>query len=114
MVVNRLGVLSMGKVMGCVYGLMGLIPACFMLMFLAISSALPPGNNNNLPAGVGLGLGIAAFIFLPVAYGIMGFIGGVLTSAIYNLIASFIGGIEVELLPGPDQPYLPGTATPMR
>jgi hypothetical protein len=36
-------------------------------------------------------------IFMPVFYGIFGFIFGVISAAIYNLIARWIGGIEVEV-----------------
>ena len=114
MVINRLGVLSVGKIMGCVYGLLGFIPACFFFVFLMIGAAMPPGANNPFPAGAGVVLGIVALIFVPVVYGLMGFIGGILTSAIYNLIASFIGGIEIEYSPQPGQPYQPGPASPTR
>jgi uncharacterized membrane protein len=36
-------------------------------------------------------------IFMPIMYGVMGFIFGILMAAIYNLIARWIGGIEVEV-----------------
>ena len=36
-------------------------------------------------------------IFMPIVYGVMGFIFGILMAAIYNLIARWIGGIEVEV-----------------
>jgi len=32
-----------------------------------------------------------------VIYGVMGFIFGVISAAIYNLVAHWIGGIEVEV-----------------
>ena len=36
-------------------------------------------------------------IFMPVLYGVMGFIFGVLMAVVYNLVARWIGGIEVEV-----------------
>ncbi len=33
---------------------------------------------------------------LPIIYGIIGFIAGVLGAALYNLFAASIGGIEIE------------------
>jgi hypothetical protein len=36
-------------------------------------------------------------ILMPVIYGVMGFIGGVIGAAVYNLVARWIGGIEVEV-----------------
>ena len=36
-------------------------------------------------------------ILMPVIYGVMGFIGGVIGAAVYNLDARWIGGIELEV-----------------
>jgi len=36
-------------------------------------------------------------IFIPIVYGEMGFIFGILMAAICNLVAGWIGGIEVEV-----------------
>jgi hypothetical protein len=33
-------------------------------------------------------------IFLPIIYAVIGFIGGVITALIYNLVAKWTGGIE--------------------
>ena len=36
-------------------------------------------------------------VLFPIFYGAMGFIFGVITAAIYNLVAQWIGGLEVEV-----------------
>jgi hypothetical protein len=36
-------------------------------------------------------------VFIPIIYGVMGFVFGIITAAIYNVIAGWIGGIEVEV-----------------
>jgi len=36
-------------------------------------------------------------IFLPIIYGVMAFIFGVIGAALYNLVARWIGGLEVEV-----------------
>ena len=36
-------------------------------------------------------------ILMPVIYGVFGFVGGIIMAVIYNLIARWIGGIEVEV-----------------
>jgi hypothetical protein len=41
--------------------------------------------------------GVGAIVFLPVIYGVMGFITGALGAAIYNLFSGMIGGVELEL-----------------
>jgi hypothetical protein len=43
--------------------------------------------------------GVGAVFLLPIVYGIMGFLGGVITAVIYNLAAGAVGGLEVELEP---------------
>jgi hypothetical protein len=40
--------------------------------------------------------GIGALIFLPIMYGIFGFIAGVIGAFLYNVIAGVVGGIEIE------------------
>ena len=36
-------------------------------------------------------------ILMPVIHGVMGFIGSVIGAAVYNLVARWIGGIELEV-----------------
>ena len=50
-------------------------------------------RQQRLFAAMMFGFGI----FMPVFYGVFGFIFGVISAAIYNLIARWIGGIEVEV-----------------
>ena len=42
--------------------------------------------------------GVGAIIFFPVLYGVLGFIGSLIVAAIYNVLASAVGGVEVELV----------------
>ena len=37
-----------------------------------------------------------AIIFLPIFYGILGFVAGGTTAWIYNLVAKYIGGLELD------------------
>jgi hypothetical protein len=94
-VVRRVKALSVGKVMGVLYAMVGLIiGAPFSLITLVGSiSSVSSGQNNPFAALFGVG----AVVFLPLLYGIFGFIGGIIMAALYNLVASIIGGIEVEL-----------------
>jgi hypothetical protein len=36
-------------------------------------------------------------VLLPFLYAAMGFVGGVISAFIYNIIAKWVGGIEVEV-----------------
>ena len=45
----------------------------------------------------GVLFGVGSIILFPILYGILGFLGGLITALPYNLIARFVGGIELEL-----------------
>ena len=87
---KRLGVLSVGLMTGVIYGLIGLIAG----IFITLISVVAGGVFDQ--AGFGYLLGVGSIIFLPIFYGIAGFIGGLITALIYNLAAKFTGGIEME------------------
>ena len=93
--VNKIGVLSSGKVMACLYALLGLIVGAIFAVAALIGAAA--GGRNEGVAGLLVGVGMV--IFMPIFYGVLGFLGGLLMAAIYNLAASVIGGIEIELKP---------------
>jgi hypothetical protein len=101
MQVKRVGVLSLGKVFAVLYGLFGLIFGVLFSLFAIMGAALgglAAETGEEAGAAVfGLLFGVGAVIAMPVIYAIMGFIGGILTAALYNLSARFVGGIELDL-----------------
>lgn len=91
-IVKSVGVLSFAKIMGLVYGCLGLIFApIFLLIGLAGSLA---GQERNPFAGA---VGIVMAILMPVFYGVMGFVMGAIGALLYNLFAKLVGGFELEL-----------------
>jgi hypothetical protein len=101
--IKKIGVLSAGKIAGILYLALGLlvgIPlACFALFFSSLfaTSGLQEAEAAGafLVSGVG---GVVVYgICLPVVYGVMGFIGGAIMALIYNIVAGFMGGLELEL-----------------
>ncbi len=92
--VKKIGVFSLAKieaVMGAVIGFIaGIIWAIIGTAFIGFAG---PG----MPFGSGLLFGIAAIVLLPILYALIGFIGGALVAFIYNIVAGWIGGIEIEL-----------------
>ena len=87
---RRVGVLSVGLVMGVIYALIGLIAG----FFITLISVAAGGVFDQ--AGFGFLFGVGSIIFLPIFYGILGFIAGLITALIYNLAAKFTGGVEME------------------
>ena len=91
--IKKIGVLSLGKISGVLYAFMGLIIGAFMTLFALI---LPAFSSSTAPGMVGALFGIGAIILLPIFYGLLGFIGGLITAALFNLVTSWVGGLEVE------------------
>ena len=94
---GKIGALSAGKVMGAMYTLIGLLAGGifgFLNLFFS-STAIYLGGEPSVMSR--LSQGILPFICFPILYGIMGFLGGLLLACIYNIIAGFVGGIELTL-----------------
>jgi hypothetical protein len=91
-IVKSVGVLSVAKIMGLIYGCMGLIFAPFFLLIGLVGSMA--GQAKSAFAGM---FGIIFAIFMPVLYGAIGFVAGLLGALLYNLFAKLIGGFELEL-----------------
>ena len=91
-IVKSVGVLSMAKIMGLIYGSMGLI---FAPLFLLVGLAgLFAGQQKNPFAGM---IGVVFALLMPVLYAGMGFIAGAIGALLYNLFANWVGGIELEI-----------------
>ncbi|HWR15660.1 MAG TPA: hypothetical protein VN577_12585 [Terriglobales bacterium] len=115
---KSVGVLSAAKVSGLLHaGLSLLLIPIFVLMALAMSFA-PKAANEPSP----MFFVVFAF-FAPFIYGAMGFILGAIGAFVYNLVAGWIGGLELRfetMVPAPvampqpqmPQPPAPGTGAP--
>ena len=97
MVLKKVGVLSCGKVLGILYALLGLLIGAVVSLLSIVGAAIGSANGESAEAFLGLLFGVAAIVAMPLLYGGMGFIGGLITAALYNLVAGFVGGLEVEL-----------------
>lgn len=90
--IKRFAPLQLGKMLAVLYGLMGLLFLPFFLIMSAVSTQLPAEQRVGMMA---FGLGFA--LFMPLMYAAMGFVFGVIGALIYNVVAKWIGGIEVEV-----------------
>ena len=99
--IKRVGVLSLAKIIGLIYTVIGLIIWLFMGCFMLIGVMVQP---NETPAELLVMLGFVCF--MPFLYGVMGFVGGAIIAGVYNLVAGKIGGIEIELAPAGEQEIL--------
>jgi len=90
--IKRFGVLSVGRAFGIMYGLMGLILGAILSVLSLIVSVLSGQSLILNPL-----VGVWSIVLLPLFYGIVGFLMGLLTAWLYNISARWVGGIVVEL-----------------
>lgn len=82
--VRRFSVGQTAKVFGVLYGILGLV----FLPFIVLAVLFAPDQ-------AGFGIGVA--VLFPIMYGIIGFIMTAICCLLYNLVASMVGGVELEL-----------------
>ncbi len=91
MVINRVGPISVAKVVGLLYAILGLV----MGAIVSLVSAL--GGFSAGRGAPGPFFGAAAVVFFPVAYGVVGFLMTLIITWLYNGLARLVGGIEIDL-----------------
>ena len=89
MELKKIGVLSLAKVQAIIMALFGLVVGFFIGVIGVTFGAMAGARGFGA-------LGFLAVIILPIVYGVMGFVLGAVTAFVYNLIAGWVGGIEME------------------
>lgn len=100
-IIQSFGVLSVAKIMGLINAIFGFVLMPFFLLIGLLGSMIPNQNGPNPFAGVG---GVIFALLAPIFYGTIGFIFGAVGAFLYNLLAKWLGGIEVKLQPTGGQP----------
>ena len=86
MIVKRLGALTMGKMWGAIYGILGLATGAFISLYWLLQRELISSNNW-----------LMMLLGLPIFYAVIGFAIGLIVATLYNWLAKLIGGIEVDM-----------------
>ncbi|HEV8600055.1 MAG TPA: hypothetical protein VGQ69_11890 [Gemmatimonadales bacterium] len=90
MFIKRIEPVQCAKMAGTLYALLGFIIGLIFSLF-----ALTGGAAAGLPFGAAFGIG--AVILLPLLYGCIGFIMSLIMAAFYNLVAGWVGGLEIQV-----------------
>ena len=96
MVLKRIGILSLAKIMGILYAVLGLLMGFIISAVALFGALLGSAFSNSTEPFMGLIFGAGAIIVMPILYGVMGFISGIITAGIYNFVVRFTGGLELE------------------
>ena len=94
MVVKRIGPMSCAKLAGTLYAIIGLCIGAVMSL-LSMAGLFPGGTGDS--AITGALFGALAIVFVPIFYGVLGFVTTLISAALYNVLAGVVGGIEVDL-----------------
>ena len=85
-VLKHIGPLSVGKISGVISAVFGVIAGLILALFAGTLGEPFLGGNW-----------FVQLIGLTLIYAIAGFVGGVIYAAIYNLVAGWVGGVQIEL-----------------
>jgi len=91
MILKGIGVRSAAKFAGLLYGLMGLIFGAVLTLVSVIGL-----STGQTPGIQGLLFGVGSIIVLPILYGVMGYLMMAAMAALFNLVAGWTGGIEMN------------------
>ena len=89
--------LQCGIVLAALYGAISLIIVPFFLLALVL------GAQSDI--GGGWVAGWVVVLIIPFIYALIGFVGGIIAAAVYNLTAHLTGGLEITLVDVPQRNY---------
>lgn len=94
MVIKRIGPISCAKIAGTLYAVMGLVlGGVFSLSVLAGVF----GATQEAATFPMMFFGVPAIVVFPVLYGCFGFVGALIGAWLYNVLAGWVGGIELDI-----------------
>lgn len=96
--IRHINIVQWALVSGLIYAALGLILGLFWIPVAALMTAASGGMMHGGGGGMmGAGLGLFAIIVFPIMYFVIGFVVGIIFSALYNLVAGWTGGVEMKL-----------------
>lgn len=98
--VKSLDPMGLGKTMAAIYGSISLLFIPVVVIMIIAGIAAGPNQKDFPFAGmIGVVIGLAMIVILPLMYAFIGFVAGALMAVVYNLVSRWIGGIIMELVP---------------
>jgi len=92
MVIKRIDPFSVGKILGGLYAILGLI---WGILFSALGG-VALFNSGKLDI-VTIVASLFGLVLAPVFFGVFGFIGGAMAAALFNMAAGFLGGVKIDV-----------------
>ena len=96
--VKRISPGSALKIGAVTYAFVGLVVGlCTAAFSMVVGPAAGLEGGTFGARTIGFGLGASAIIVMPIAYAIVGALGGAIGAVLYNLAAGWVGGLEVDI-----------------
>jgi hypothetical protein len=102
--IKRVSILQLGVVLATFYAALSLVifVPFFLFFLLGAGASIPafpitPGQQPvHMPnvASLSMAMDIVLMVLIPCLYALLGFIFGVISAIIYNIIAMLTGGVE--------------------
>ncbi|MBU7032969.1 MAG: hypothetical protein HXS53_10590 [Theionarchaea archaeon] len=96
--IKKVGVFSFAKIEAALGAIIGFIIGLISAVIGTTLFGFAETAGVVMPRWLGLLFGLAAIIILPILYAVIGFIAGIIIAFLYNVVARWIGGIEIELI----------------
>jgi hypothetical protein len=95
--IKKINILSVAKIYGLSMAFVGLIIGIFVGFAMFFFGTFV-GTDNNYSSYFGLSLGIIGLLSMPILFGLLGLVFGGLATFFYNILASWLGGIKIEIV----------------
>ncbi|MEW6412121.1 MAG: hypothetical protein AB1483_06545 [Candidatus Zixiibacteriota bacterium] len=93
MILKRIEPFSLAKVSAILYAILGLLVGILFSLAAVVGSAFGGSQDMGLFGEI---FGVGSIIFLPIFYGVIGFVGSLIVAFLFNLVTSWVGGIGME------------------
>ena len=94
MTIKRVGPLSCAKIAAALYAVIGLVAGVFVSL-AAMAGAF--AANEEAAGALGIIFGVGSIVVLPIMYACIGFVMTLIVAIVYNVLASAVGGVEVDI-----------------
>jgi len=93
--IKRLGVIKMASFMGLYTAFMGFVLVLLMLIvWTTVVSMLDPGTQMLMGF---FSVGWLSLLTIPLIYGVIGFLSGLIFTPIMNLVLKIVNGIDLDI-----------------